>query len=54
MNIPKEVFSFFKKLEHNNDRDWFNDHKPEFKAIETEMKSAYNHLNELMNSHDQN
>ncbi|MBN2869250.1 MAG: DUF2461 family protein, partial [Flavobacteriaceae bacterium] len=29
--IPKRVFTFLKQLEKNNDRDWFNDHKPEFK-----------------------
>jgi uncharacterized protein (TIGR02453 family) len=50
--IPKETLTFFKKLAKNNDRDWFNDHKPEFKAIETKVKSAYNFLGELMNAHD--
>ncbi|MBC3846268.1 DUF2461 domain-containing protein [Winogradskyella echinorum] len=52
-SIPKEALSFFKKLEKNNDRDWFNEHKPEFKAIEAKVKAAYNHLGELMNAHDQ-
>ena len=51
--IPKETLSFFKKLSNNNNRDWFNEHKPEFKAIEAKVKSAYNHLGELMNAHDQ-
>lgn len=51
--IPKETFDFFKKLAKNNDRDWFNEHKPEFKAIEAKVKSAYNHLGELMSAHDQ-
>jgi len=52
-SIPKETLTFFKKLAKNNDRDWFNANKPEFKAIETKVKSAYNHLGELMNAHDQ-
>jgi len=52
-SIPKETFSFFKKLAKNNDRDWFNEHKPEFKAIEAKVKSAYNYLGELMDTHDQ-
>lgn len=52
-NIPKDVFSFFKKLEKNNNRDWFNDNKSEFKTIEAKMKLAYNHLGELMSTHDQ-
>jgi uncharacterized protein (TIGR02453 family) len=51
--IPKETFTFFNKLQKNNDRDWFNEHKPEFKAIETKVKAAYNHLGELMSVHDQ-
>ncbi|WP_299113396.1 DUF2461 domain-containing protein [uncultured Winogradskyella sp.] len=51
--IPKETLTFFKNLTKNNDRDWFNAHKPEFKAIETKVKSAYNHLGELINAHDQ-
>jgi len=52
-SIPKETFPFFKKLAKNNDRDWFNAHKPEFKAIEAKVKSAYNHLGELMSAYDQ-
>jgi len=52
-SIPKETFTFFKKLAKNNDRDWFNEHKPEFKAIETKIKASYNHLGELMNMYDQ-
>ncbi|WP_282042585.1 DUF2461 domain-containing protein [Winogradskyella flava] len=51
--IPKETLTFFKKLAKNNERDWFNEHKPEFKAIEAKVKSAYNHLGELMSTHDQ-
>ncbi|MBU2929044.1 DUF2461 domain-containing protein [Winogradskyella psychrotolerans] len=52
-SIPEELFTFFKKLEKNNNRDWFNDHKPEFKTIEAKTKSAYNYLGELMSTHDQ-
>lgn len=51
--IPKETLRFFKKLAKNNDRDWFNERKPEFKAMEAKVKAAYNHLGELMNAHDQ-
>ncbi|WP_179006978.1 DUF2461 domain-containing protein [Winogradskyella forsetii] len=53
LSIPKELLTFFKKLENNNNRDWFNEHKPEFKAIEAKAKKAYNHLGELMGVHDQ-
>ena len=51
--IPKATLTFLNKLSKNNNRDWFNDHKAEFKSIEAKVKSAYNHLGELMNSHDQ-
>jgi uncharacterized protein (TIGR02453 family) len=51
-SIPKETFTFFKKLAKNNDRDWFNKHKPEFKAIETNLKASFIHLGELMSVHD--
>ncbi|MFD1014805.1 DUF2461 domain-containing protein [Winogradskyella rapida] len=52
LSIPQEVFSFLEKLEKNNNRDWFNEHKPEFKAIETQMKAVFQHLGELMSTHD--
>lgn len=51
--IPKETLSFLNKLRENNDRDWFNEHKKEFKSIEAKVKSAYNYLGELMGTHDQ-
>ncbi|MBF8149517.1 DUF2461 domain-containing protein [Winogradskyella sp. F6397] len=51
--IPKDIFPFLVKLKNNNEREWFNEHKPEFKALETKMKVAFNHLGELMNVHDQ-
>jgi uncharacterized protein (TIGR02453 family) len=51
--IPKETFLFLKKLTKNNNRDWFNENKPEFKSIEAKVKSAYNYLGEIMSAHDQ-
>jgi uncharacterized protein (TIGR02453 family) len=51
--IPREVFSFFKRLDKNNNRDWFNDNKPEFKELEKEVKQFYNQLFERINSHDE-
>lgn len=50
--IPRETFDFFKRLEKNNNRDWFNENKPEFKAIEAEVKQVYNQLFEKLNKHD--
>lgn len=51
--VPKELFTFFNALKTNNNRDWFNDHKSEYKAIESKMKVIYNNLGTLMNMHDQ-
>jgi len=50
--VPKSVFTFFKKLEKNNNRDWFNDNKPEFKAIEADIKLFYKAVHEKLNVHD--
>jgi len=51
--ITPAVFSFLKKLEKNNNRDWFTAHKKEFKALETEMKSFFNALGEKVKGHDE-
>ena len=50
--IPKAAFDFFKKLHKNNNRDWFNDNKVEFKSIEAEVKTFYNELYNVINIHD--
>ena len=51
--FSKATLDFFKKLEKNNDRDWFNAHKSEFKTIESEAKAVYKNLFEQLNKHDQ-
>ncbi|MBU3822241.1 DUF2461 domain-containing protein [Flavobacteriaceae bacterium XHP0103] len=50
--ISKSVFDFFKKLEKNNNRDWFNENKSEFKTIEKDVKAFYNHAFETLKAHD--
>ena len=40
--VQKSVLDFLKKLEKNNNRDWFNDHKNEFKVVEKNIKQVYN------------
>lgn len=52
VSVPKAALDFFKKLEKNNNRDWFNEHKKEFKAIEVEVKAIYNSIFETLNTHD--
>ena len=51
--IPRETFDFFKRLEKNNNRDWFNDNKKEFKEIEKEVKQVYTQLYNSLNEHDE-
>jgi len=50
--ISPSVFAFLKKLEKSNNRDWFNEHKKEFKTIETEIKKVYNTVLENLKKHD--
>lgn len=51
--IPKEALEFLKKLEKNNNRDWFNENKKEFKIIEAKVKQVYNSLFEAIKTHDE-
>lgn len=53
MIIPKATFDFFKNLEKNNNRDWFNEHKTEFKTIEADIKSIYQGVTDMLNEHDE-
>lgn len=50
--IPRSVFPFLKKLEKNNNREWFNENKPEFKVFEEDVKIFYNRIMENLNRHD--
>jgi uncharacterized protein (TIGR02453 family) len=50
--LSKDVFSFLKNLQKNNNRDWFHEHKATFKVIETGMKQFYNQLFEQLNTVD--
>ena len=51
--ITKEVIEFLNLLKKNNNREWFSEHKKEFKLIETEVKGFYNSLVEALNTHDE-
>jgi uncharacterized protein (TIGR02453 family) len=52
ITVPTSALDFFKKLKKNNTRDWFTDHKKEFKTIEAEIKEIYNAVFNNINSHD--
>ena len=52
MQLPKDLFSFFSDLQQNNNRDWFTEHKPTFKALETQVKTFGEQLKDQLNQHD--
>ena len=52
MQLDSAIFRFFKKLEQNNNREWFEQYKPEFKALETTVKQFGEALKDQLNQHD--
>ncbi len=50
--ISKQALDFLKKLEKNNNRDWFSENKKEFKSIEADTKNIYNTVFEMLKQHD--
>jgi len=51
--ITKDIFSFLNKLEKNNNRQWFTEHKPEFKSLEAAMKEFFDALSDKVKGHDE-
>ncbi len=51
-NINPKIFKFFKTLAKNNNRDWFEAHKPEFNALEVEVKIFMKAVEENLQIHD--
>ncbi|MCG2461215.1 DUF2461 domain-containing protein [Flavobacteriaceae bacterium F89] len=51
--IAKNVFTFLKTLEKNNNREWFADHKGEFKDLESDVKLFYKAVMEKLKAHDE-
>jgi uncharacterized protein (TIGR02453 family) len=52
ISVPQKTFDFFKSLGKNNNREWFNEHKSEFKSLETDIKKFYNTVLENLKKHD--
>lgn len=51
--IAKDVLRFLSELKRNNNREWFEQHKSEFKSLEIGVKGFYNSLAEKMKEHDE-
>ncbi len=50
--IPASALEFLKALEKNNNRDWFDEYKSEFKQKEQQMKQFYQTVETLLQEHD--
>ncbi len=50
--LSPKIFKFFKQLTKHNNREWFEQHKPEFKALETSVNQFGETLKEKLNQHD--
>jgi uncharacterized protein (TIGR02453 family) len=50
--IKKETFGFLKALTRNNNREWFNDHKPDYLQAQQNVIHFLDALINKMNGHD--
>ncbi|MDX1470199.1 MAG: DUF2461 domain-containing protein [Flavobacteriaceae bacterium] len=53
MQVQKENLEYLKTLKANNNRDWFNDHKKEFKRHQTNLKRVFETIFSSLKEHDQ-
>ena len=51
--ITKQALNFLEQLEDNNNREWFNENKAEFKSLQNEVKSFCNTVFNTLNTHDE-
>ncbi len=51
--ITKPVFDYLKKLEQNNNREWFTENKPEFKEHQVSVKKLAENVMQNLNKHDE-
>lgn len=49
----KIALDFLKKLEKNNNREWFAENKPEYEKALKEVKALFNAINTNMETHDE-
>jgi uncharacterized protein (TIGR02453 family) len=53
MPISQELFNFLTELHQNNNRDWFNAHKSQFKEFEKEAKEFFGDIASSLSKFDQ-
>lgn len=51
--ITADLFHFLSDLKTNNNREWFDKHKPTFKAHETTVKAFFKHVHDELAKTDQ-
>lgn len=51
-HISKSSLEFLKKIKQNNNREWFSEHKSEFKAQEELVKAFFKTVLQRLKSHD--
>lgn len=52
MQFSESTLTFLKALKANNNRDWFNDHKPTFQEEQQKTKAFYGEIMQNLNRHD--
>ncbi len=53
ITISKEVFNFLSDLKKNNNKEWFEEHKSEFKKYQSEVKTFLEAAKDNLNHHDE-
>jgi len=53
MKIEKSTLEFLLDLKKNNNREWFNDHKSEFKGVQSQAKDFYHAIMDNLNKRDE-
>lgn len=50
--ISQETLTFLSQLKKHNNREWFNENKPQFKEQESQVKAFASEVTQLLNKHD--
>jgi len=53
MQLEKSTFQFLKDLQKNNNRDWFEEHKPTYVKAQQNAKAVFAAINEKLTAHDE-